>query len=460
MTNKFYSVKPIQETNLKQVYIETYGCQMNVSDSEVVLSVLQQAGYSLCSKITEASLILVNTCSIRDNAEQKIWSRLDYFKSLKKRRKGLTVGILGCMAERLKERLLEHSIVDIVAGPDSYRDLPHLLLELSGGQKQINTILSLEETYADISPVRMDKNGVSAFISIMRGCNNFCSYCVVPYVRGRERSRNPQSILNEARELFNNGYKEVTLLGQNVNSFNWRVTEQQSSFTEDISFSKLLEMVAQISPLLRVRFSTSHPKDMDDSVLTTMVQYPNICRHIHLPIQSGSNAVLKRMNRKYTREEYLLRLEKIKKMLPECTISTDIIAGFCGESEQDHLDTLSVMREAGYYTSFMFQYSERPDTTATQKLTDDVPPLVKNSRLNEIIALQNELSHISNKADLGKVVEVLVEGVSKRSKSELSGRTSQNKVCIFPAGEHKVGDYVKVRVTSCSSATLKGEVVV
>jgi tRNA-2-methylthio-N6-dimethylallyladenosine synthase len=265
---------------------------MNVSDSEVVLSVLQQAGYSLCSKITEASLILVNTCSIRDNAEQKIWSRLDYFKSLKKRRKGLTVGILGCMAERLKERLLEHSIVDIVAGPDSYRDLPHLLLELSGGQKQINTILSLEETYADISPVRMDKNGVSAFISIMRGCNNFCSYCVVPYVRGRERSRNPQSILNEARELFNNGYKEVTLLGQNVNSFNWRVTEQQSSFTEDISFSKLLEMVAQISPLLRVRFSTSHPKDMDDSVLTTMVQYPNICRHIHLPIQSGSNYVV------------------------------------------------------------------------------------------------------------------------------------------------------------------------
>src|SRR3989339_816609 len=270
MTNKFYSVKPIQETNLKQVYIETYGCQMNVSDSEVVLSVLQQAGYSLCSKITEASLILVNTCSIRDNAEQKIWSRLDYFKSLKKRRKGLTVGILGCMAERLKERLLEHSIVDIVAGPDSYRDLPHLLLELSGGQKQINTILSLEETYADISPVRMDKNGVSAFISIMRGCNNFCSYCVVPYVRGRERSRNPQSIINEARELFNNGYKEVTLLGQNVNSFNWRVTEQQSSFTEDISFSKLLEMVAQISPLLRVRFSTPHPKDMGDSVLTTM----------------------------------------------------------------------------------------------------------------------------------------------------------------------------------------------
>jgi tRNA-2-methylthio-N6-dimethylallyladenosine synthase len=450
MTNKFYSVKPILDKKLKQVYIETYGCQMNVNDSEVVLSVLQQSGYSLCDKLTDASLILINTCSIRDNAEQKIWSRLEHLRALKRKKRSLSVGILGCMAERLEEKLLEHGVADIVAGPDSYRDLPRLLEGLATGEKQINTILSMEETYDDISPVRMDKNGVSAYISIMRGCNNFCSYCVVPYVRGRERSRDPRTILNEAGDLFKNGYKEVTLLGQNVNSYKWA----------DISFSKLLEMVAQISPQLRVRFSTSHPKDMDDSVLTTMVKYPNICRHIHLPVQSGSNAILKRMNRGYTREEYLSRLDKIRKMLPECTISTDIIAGFCGETLQDHLDTLSIMREAGYYTSFMFQYSQRPNTTAADQLEDDVPPQVKSSRLNEIIELQNGLSHISNKADLGKEVEVLVEGVSKRSKAELSGRTSQNKICIFPAGEHKVGDYVKVRVTSCTSATLKGQVIV
>ncbi|MDP3453167.1 MAG: tRNA (N6-isopentenyl adenosine(37)-C2)-methylthiotransferase MiaB, partial [Bacteroidales bacterium] len=360
MTNKFYSVKPILDKKLKQVYIETYGCQMNVNDSEVVLSVLQQSGYSLCDKLTDASLILINTCSIRDNAEQKIWSRLEHLRALKRKKRSLSVGILGCMAERLEEKLLEHGVADIVAGPDSYRDLPRLLDGLATGEKQINTILSMEETYDDISPVRMDKNGVSAYISIMRGCNNFCSYCVVPYVRGRERSRDPQTILNEAGDLFKNGYKEVTLLGQNVNSYKW----------EDISFSKLLEMVAQISPQLRVRFSTSHPKDMDDSVLTTMVKYPNICRHIHLPVQSGSNAILKRMNRGYTREEYLSRLDKIRKMLPESTISTDIIAGFCGETLQDHLDTLSIMREAGYYTSFMFQYSQRPNTTAADKLED------------------------------------------------------------------------------------------
>lgn len=447
MTNKFHSVKPVSEFKLKQVYIETYGCQMNVNDSEVVLSVLEHEGYTLCSKLSDASLILVNTCSIRENAESKIWSRLDYFRSLKRKNRDLRVGILGCMAERLKERLLENGTVDLVAGPDSYRDLPHLLEGLSGGQKQINTLLSQEETYADISPVRMDKNGVSAFISIMRGCNNYCSYCVVPYVRGRERSRTPESIVREAKEVFEKGYREVTLLGQNVNSYKWK----------DINFPVLLEMVAAISPLLRVRFSTSHPKDMDESVVRSMLKFENICRHIHLPVQSGSNNMLKQMNRKYTREEYLSKVKMVKTLLPECSISTDIIAGFSGETLEDHLDTLSVMREVGYYTAFMFQYSERPDTTAAQKLADDVPADVKNNRLNEIIALQNELSHQSNLADVGKEFEVLVEGHSKRSKLELSGRTSQNKMCVFPAAGHKVGDYVRVRIISCSSATLRGE---
>lgn len=448
MINKYHSVKPIQNPKLKQLYIETYGCQMNVNDSEVVLSVLQNNGYALCDKITDASLVLVNTCSIRDNAEQKIWSRLDYLKSLKKRNRKLVVGILGCMAERLKEKLLEHGVADLVAGPDSYRELPLLLEGLSLGEKQINTILSQEETYADIAPVRMDKNGVSAFISIMRGCNNYCSYCVVPYVRGRERSRNPQSIINEARELFQNGYREVTLLGQNVNSYFWK--------EGDLTFAALLERVAQIDPLLRVRFSTSHPKDLGRDVIEAMVKYPNICRHIHLPIQSGSNSVLKRMNRKYTREEYLQKVSLIKELLPECSLSTDIIAGFCGESEQDHLDTLSVMSEVGYYTSFMFQYSQRPDTKAAEQFQDDIPEEVKNIRLNRIISLQNQLSLKSNTEDTGKVFEVLTEGFSKRSSRELFGRTSQNKVCVFPAGEHKVGEYVKVRVTSCTSATLKG----
>ena len=447
MTTKFHSVKPILDNKLKQVYIETYGCQMNVNDSEVVLSVLQPAGYSICEKIQEASLILVNTCSIRDNAEQKIWARIEQFRPLKKRNKSLKVGILGCMAERLKEKLLDNGVVDIVAGPDSYRKLPSLIEALSGGNKQINTMLSQEETYADISPVRMDKNGVSAFIAIMRGCNNFCSYCVVPYVRGRERSRNPQSIVNEAKELFESGYKEVTLLGQNVNSYLW---------DKEVTFAKLLEMVAGISPQLRVRFSTSHPKDMDDSVLHTIAANSNICRHIHLPVQSGSDAVLKRMNRKYTREEYLARVEKIRQIVPECTLSTDMIAGFSGETEDDHKETLSIMEQVGYYTSFMFQYSERPDTKAAEKYPDDIPHEIKNRRLNEIIELQNRLSLISNEQDVGKEFEVLVEGTSKRSAGELFGRTSQNKVCVFPAGDYKVGDYVKVKVTSCSSATLKG----
>ncbi len=452
MTNKYHSVKPILDPEKPKVFIETYGCQMNVNDSEVVLSILQGCGYSLCEKLEEADLIFINTCSIRDNAEQRIWGRLDLFRQMKKKKRGLVVGILGCMAERLKEELLEHEGVDIVAGPDSYRELPKLLASLSGDNKQINVILSQEETYADISPVRMDNNGVSAFISIMRGCNNMCAYCVVPYVRGGERSREPESILHEAEELFQVGYKEITLLGQNVDSYHWIDTENP---TKTVNFAQLLEMVALISPHLRVRFSTSHPKDMANSVLYTMAMYPNICNHIHLPVQSGSNNMLLKMNRKYTRESYLERVAKIREILPDCTISSDIIAGFCGETEEDHKETLSIMREVGYYLSFMFQYSERPNTKAARHYKDDVAPEVKTRRLNEIIALQNELSLLSNQADLGKEFEVLVEGTSKRSKEELFGRTSQNKVCVFPAGEHKVGDYVKVKVVSCTSATLK-----
>lgn len=449
MNNKFYSVKPILDLNKKQIFIETYGCQMNVNDSEVVLSILQNSGYSLCDAPESADLILINTCSIRENAEQKIWSRIEQLKHIKGKKAHL--GIIGCMAERLKEELLENGVVTLVAGPDSYRDLPKLINNLSESNKQINTILSEEETYADISPVRMDKNGVSAFISIMRGCNNYCTYCVVPYVRGRERSRDPKTIINEAKVLFENGYREITLLGQNVNSYSWD--------NNQFSFWMLLEEIAKIDPLLRVRFSTSHPKDMDNAVIDTVAKYPNICKHIHLPVQSGSNAVLKRMSRKYTRESYLERVEYIKKVIPECSISTDIIAGFCGENEQDHMDTLSIMKEVGYYTAFMFQYSQRPNTMAAKNLEDDVTPQDKNRRLNEIISLQNELSLLSNQSDVGKVFEVLIEGTSKRSDKELFGRTSQNKVCVFPANEQKVGEYVSVKVLSCSSATLKGEIV-
>ena len=424
---------------------------MNVYDSELILSILQNSGYVLCENPREASFVLLNTCSIRENAEQKIFSRLEQLRPLKRGKEKTVIGIVGCMAERLKETLLENSIIDIIAGPDTYRELPHLLERLAEGEKQSNTLLSEEETYADISPVRMDKNGVSAFISIMRGCNNYCSYCVVPYVRGRERSRNPQTIVEEAKGLFESGYREVTLLGQNVNSYSWK-----SESDEPVSFSDLLEMVASVDPMLRVRFSTSHPKDMDDSILYTIAKHPNICRHIHLPVQSGSNSVLRRMNRQYNRAQYLDRIRKIREIIPEASISTDIIAGFCGERERDHLQTLSIMQEVGYYTSFMFQYSERPGTKAAESCRNDVPAAVKNRRLNEIISLQNELSLESNKREIGKRFEVLVEGFSKRSKEQLTGRTSQNKVCIFPAGTHRPGEYAEVLVTSCSSATLKG----
>ena len=456
MTNKYSSVKPVLNSEVPQVFIETYGCQMNVNDSEVVLAMLQQAGYSLCDSINKANVILVNTCSIRDNAEQRIWGRLDVFLQEKKKRKDVVVGVLGCMAERLKDELLKHPAVDIVAGPDTYRDIAKLLDGLRSGEKQINTMLSAEETYADISPVRMDKNGVSAFVSIMRGCNNMCPYCVVPYTRGRERSRDPHSIVREAQELFNNGYKEITLLGQNVDSYKWVNKENPS---EEVNFAQLLELVALISPQLRVRFSTSHPKDMGNGVLYTMAMYPNICNHIHLPVQSGSDVMLEKMNRKYDRAKYLERVQKIREILPDCAISTDIIAGFCGETLEDHMDTLSIMKEVRYDSAFMFQYSMRPNTKAWRHFTDDVPLEEKTRRLNEIIELQNSMALEANQKCLGKEYEVLIEGTSKRDKNQLIGRTQQNKVCVFDGKGHKIGDYVTVKVNSCTSATLLAEIV-
>lgn len=447
------SLRPIVGDGRK-LYIETYGCQMNAGDSEVVLSILQREGLRYTADPAEADVILINTCSIRDNAEQRIWGRLRELRQYKKKNRGLLVGVIGCMAERLREQLItQEDLVSVVAGPDSYRDLPRLLREAEGGAKAVNVLLSREETYAEISPVRLDKNGVSAFVSIMRGCNNMCSYCVVPYTRGAERSRDPKTILREARELFDGGYREVTLLGQNVNSYRW---EDESGVT---TFADLLAAVASIDPLLRVRFSTSHPKDLSDEVLHTMARFPNLCRAIHLPAQSGSSRMLELMNRKYTREWYLGRIEAIRRILPDCAISTDLIAGFCTETEEDHQLTLSLMREVGYASAFMFKYSERPNTKAARHMKDDVPDEVKTARLNEIIALQNELSLESNRQDVGHEFEVLVEGESKRSDAQLFGRTSQNKVVVFDRGNVQIGDYVRVRVTDCSSATLHGELI-
>lgn len=448
---KSYFMDKAENTVDKKVYIETYGCQMNVNDSEVMLSILQDAGYTRTEDIGVADVILVNTCSIRDNAEQRIWGRLEQFRLQKKKRDNVIIGITGCMAERLKDRLLDSHIVDLVAGPDSYRTLPQMLEAASSGHPQINVLLSHEETYADITPVRMDRNGVSAFISIMRGCNNVCSYCVVPYTRGAERSRDPKTILKEAENLVAMGYKEVCLLGQNVDSYYWKDPETADN---DMNFARLLESVAQISPDLRVRFSTSHPKDISDEVIYTMAMYDNICRHIHLPVQSGSNVMLEKMRRKYTREWYLERVKKIRSVIPDCGITTDVIAGFCGETEQDHRDTLSLMEAVGFDSSFMFQYSERPGTLAARKFADDIPDEVKTRRLNEIIALQNRLSLASNEKEIGRTHRVLVEGVSKRSPDELFGRASNNKVCVFPAEGHVTGEYVDVTVTSCTSATL------
>ena len=438
----------------RKLYIETYGCQMNVADSEVVVSILGDNGYTLTDNMENADLILVNTCSIRDNAEQRVWGRLDHFKHHKRQNPGTMIGIIGCMAERLKEQLLETDrMVDIVAGPDSYRDLPRLVDEAWEGQKAVNVLLSREETYADIDPVRSDRNGVSSFVSIMRGCNNMCSYCVVPYVRGAERSRDPQTIIYEVKELFRRGYREVTLLGQNVNSYSWEDKDNK------ISFARLLEMTAATDPELRVRFSTSHPKDISDELLKVMAENDNICKHIHLPVQSGSSRILDLMNRKYDREWYMDRIRAIRKFLPSCSLSSDMITGFCTETEEDHRQTLSLMNWAKYDFAYMFKYSERPDTLAARKLEDDVPEEIKTRRLNEIIELQNRLSLESKRKDLGKTFEVLVEGFSKKSKNDLSGRTSQNKVVVFPSNGSKAGDYVKVKITDCTAATLLGEAI-
>lgn len=438
---------------MKKLHIETYGCQMNVADSEVVASILSPH-YSITDSLREADLILLNTCSVRDNAEQRIRKRLRELASLKKKNKTLLIGLLGCMAERIKEQLLEEEkALDFIAGPDAYRSLPQLIEEASLGKISFNVYLSEKETYDDIEPVRYDSNGISAFIAIMRGCNNFCSYCVVPYTRGKERSRDPKTIIDEAQNLFEKGFREITLLGQNVNSYVWRNAEN------GMDFADLTEKMAQISPLLRVRYATSHPKDISDKLLNIMAKYPNVCHYIHLPVQSGSNAMLKKMNRVYTREYYLERIQKIKEILPDCAISTDIIAGFCGETEQDHQDTLNLMKEVGYEYAFMFKYSVRGGTKAADKFEDDIPEDLKIKRLKEIIALQQQLSLESNKRDIGKIVTVLVEGVSKRSDQQLYGRNSQNKVCVFPKKDYRIGDYVEVKILKCTAGTLIGETV-
>lgn len=429
--------------------METYGCQMNFSDSQIVGSIMTDHEFEITENIADADLIFVNTCSIRDHAEQRIRARLKEFGRYKKINPDLKIGILGCMAERLKEQLLEQEqTVDIIVGPDAYRDLPRLLNVAETGQKAVNVILSMDETYADINPVHT--KGISSFISIMRGCENFCSYCVVPFTRGKERSRDPETIIKEAARLFEDGVREVTLLGQNVNSY-------QSE--DGTGFAQLLEQVAKVNPQLRVRFATSHPKDISDELIETIAKYPNICNSIHLPVQSGSNRILKMMNRKYTREWYLERINTIKRIIPDCALSTDIIAGFSSESEEEHQDTISLMREVGYDYAFMFKYSERPNTLAAKKYTDDIDEETKGRRLQEIIDLQQELSYQSNLKDIGKTFEVLVENVSKKSKEEMSGRNSQNKVIVFPGKNIKPGEYVNVKVTSCTSATLRGEVI-
>lgn len=441
--------QPVAE---KKLFIETYGCQMNVADSEVVASIMQMAGYTLCDNIEDADAIFVNTCSIRDNAEQKVLSRLAYFQSLRKHHKHLVVGVLGCMAERVREQLIAENGVDLVAGPDSYLDLPNLVGAAEHGEKAVNVELSTTETYREVIPSRIGLNRISGFISIMRGCNNFCSYCIVPYTRGRERSREPESILGELADLKAKGFKEVTLLGQNVNSYRY---ERADGMVVD--FPALLALVAQAAGEMRVRFTTSHPKDMSDETLHVIAAWPNLCHHIHLPVQSGSNRILKLMNRKYTREWYLDRIAAIRRILPDCGITTDMFSGFHSETEEDFEETLSLMREVGFDSSFLFKYSERPGTYASKHLPDDVPEEVKIARLQRMIDLQNELSLESNRRDIGHEFEVLVEGFSKRSREQLFGRTSQNKVVVFDKGNHRIGQLVRVRVTDASSATLLGE---
>ena len=446
-------LKSATQSDERKLFIETYGCQMNVADSEVVASIMKMDGYSMTENIEEADAIFVNTCSVRDNAEQKIYGRLQYFQSLKRKKKSLIVGVLGCMAERVKEDLIHVHHADLVVGPDSYLDLPNLVGAVEHGEKAINVELSTQETYKDVIPLKLPGVHISGFVSIMRGCNNFCTYCIVPYTRGRERSRDIESILNEIRDMHEKGFKEVTLLGQNVNSYSF---EKEG---ETITFPILLDRVAKEVPDMRIRFTTSHPKDMSDDTLRVIAANDNICKFIHLPAQSGSSRILKVMNRKYTREWYLDRVAAIRRIVPDCGLSTDIFSGYCSETEEDHEMSLSLMRECAYDSAFMFKYSERPGTYASKHLPDDVSEDVKVRRLNELIALQNELSAESNRRCEGRVYEVLVEGVSKRSKEQLFGRTEQNKVVVFDRGKYHVGDFVKVRVNGSSSATLKGEVV-
>ncbi|MBQ8805230.1 MAG: tRNA (N6-isopentenyl adenosine(37)-C2)-methylthiotransferase MiaB [Bacteroidaceae bacterium] len=440
---------------MKKLFIETYGCQMNVADSEVIASVMKMAGYETCQDIGDADAVLLNTCSVRDNAEQKILNRLEALNSMRRRDRHFIIGVVGCMAERVREELIEKHHADLVAGPDAYLTLPELFASAEMGEKAINVELSTTETYRDVIPERVCGSRISGFVSIMRGCNNFCHYCIVPYTRGRERSRDVESILNEVRDLCERGYKEVTLLGQNVNSYRF-VDKNAEDGTVIVDFPELLRRVANTFPSMRVRFTTSHPKDMSDETLHVIAECPNVCRHIHLPVQSGSDRILGLMNRKYTREWYLDRVKAIRRIIPDCGLTTDIFVGYHSETEEDHQMSLSLMRECGYDSAFMFKYSERPGTYASRHLPDDVPEETKIRRLNEMIALQNELSAESYRKDIGKVFEIMVEGVSKRSKEQLFGRTQQNKVVVFDRGNHRIGDFVKVRVTDASSATLKG----
>ena len=454
MTNQENGVdlKSTAANEEKKLFIETYGCQMNVADSEVGASIMKMDGYTLTDKIEDADAVFVNTCSVRDNAEQKVYGRLQYFQSLKRKKKSLIVGVLGCMAERVKDDLITNHHVDLVVGPDAYLTLPDLVAAVEAGEKAINVELSTTETYRDVIPSRICGNHISGFVSIMRGCNNFCTYCIVPYTRGRERSRDVESILNEVSDLVAKGYKEVTLLGQNVNSYRFEKPDG-----EVVTFPMLLRTVAEAAPGVRVRFTTSHPKDMSDETLEVIAQVPNVCKHIHLPVQSGSSRILKLMNRKYTREWYLDRVDAFHRIVPDCGLSTDIFSGFHSETEEDHQLSLSLMEKCAYDSAFMFKYSERPGTYASKHLPDDVPEEVKIRRLNEIIALQNRLSAESNARCIGKTYEVLVEGVSKRSREQLVGRTEQNRVVVFDRGTHRIGDFVMVKITEASSATLKGE---
>jgi tRNA-2-methylthio-N6-dimethylallyladenosine synthase len=450
-----------QPTHTRKLYLESYGCQMNYSDSEIVVSIMDSVGFATTRDETEADLILLNTCAIRENAEQRVRGRLRQFKSAKTERPHLVVGVLGCMAERLKESLLEQEkLVDLVVGPDAYRDLPNLVDKVQGGQKAVNVLLSREETYAEISPVRLDSNGVTAFISIMRGCDNMCSFCVVPFTRGRERSRDPESIVREAHDLYQAGYREVTLLGQNVDSYKWNLDIKGRVKDPNIpvvQFAELMELVAQVNPNLRIRFSTSHPKDMTDDVLHVMAKYENLCKYIHLPIQSGNSAVLKRMNRGYTREWYLDRMSAIRKIMPTCAISTDIMTGFCGETEEEHADTLSLLSDVRFEMAYMFKYSERPRTLAERKFENDIPEEIKSRRLQEIMTLQREHGTARTLAQKGKVYKVLIEGTSKKRDDQFFGRNTFNNVVVFPKGEAKVGMYVNVNTIDCTSATLIGE---